>query len=330
MRILITGGTGFIGTRLALQALRSGHKVRVVGLTNTPAEHENRTLLEREGAEVMLGSVTDPELAAAATRDIEQVYHLAAAQHEASVPDSHFWDVNVESTRRFLQAAADAGVARFVHASTIGIYGMGADSEIDEDTPARPDNIYGTTKCEGEKLVLASRDRLPVTVVRISETYGPFDRRLLKLFKAVERKRFIMIGKGSNRHQPIYVDDLVEGLLHAARSEQARGRAFILAGNESLTTNQMVATVAKVLGVEGKMLRAPMWPFLGAAAVLETMLRPLGMQPPLHRRRMGFFRNDFRFSTRNARSAFGFDPPTSFEEGVARTAEWYRQHGDLS
>ena len=330
MRILITGGTGFIGARLALYALRAGQKVRVVGLTNTPAEQENRALLEKEGAEVMLGSVTDAQLGAAATHNVEQVYHLAAAQHEVGVPDSHFWNVNVEGTRRLMQAAADAGVARVVYGSTIGIYGMGAEGEIAEDTPATPDNVYGVTKWESEKLALGWNDRLPVTVVRISETYGPFDRRLLKLFKALRKKMFVMIGKGDNRHQPIYVDDLVQGLCQAASSEQARGKAFILAGKEALTTNEMVATIAKTLGVEGTRLRAPMWAFLGAAAVLETTLRPLRIQPPLHRRRMDFFRKNLHFSIRNASSAFGFDPQTTFDEGVARTAEWYREHGDLA
>lgn len=330
MRVLITGGTGFIGSRLALKLMRDGHKVRITGLTNNQAEEENRGLLERDGAEVVLGPVTDAGLAATVTRDVEVVFHLAAAQHEMGVPDSYFRNVNVEGTRQFLEAAMNAGVTRFVHGSTIGIYGSPAGGEIDERTPAAPDNIYGTTKYEGEKLALSWDARLPVTAVRISETYGPSDRRLLKLFKAVQKRIFIMIGEGANYHQPIYVDDLAEGLWQAGRAEQARGGVFLLAGKEALTTKQMVAAIGHAVGTGNRLLRAPMWPFLTAAVACETALRPLGIQPPLHRRRMDFFRKSFRFSIRNATSAFGFDPQTSFEEGIAQTAEWYRAHGDLA
>jgi nucleoside-diphosphate-sugar epimerase len=330
MQILITGGTGFIGSRLALKLLRDGHQVRVTGLTNTPAEDENRASLERHGAEVMLGPTTDAGLATAATRGVEVVFHLAAAQHELGVPDSHFWNVNVEGTRQLLEAATNAGVTRFVHGSTIGVYGSPAGAEIDGSTPAAPDNVYGATKYEGEKLVLSRAAKLPVTVIRISETYGPADRRLLKLFKAVQKRMFVMIGQGGNYHQPIYVDDLAEGLWQAGRAEQARGRVLILAGKEALTTKQIVVAIGKAVGARDKVLRAPMWPFWAAAVICETTLRPLGIQPPLHRRRMDFFRKSFRLSIRNAENAFGFDPQTSFQQGAAQTVEWYRAHGDLS
>jgi len=330
MQTLITGGTGFIGSRLALKLVREGYKVRVAGLANDPPEEENHAVLERHGAEVMLGPITDVGFAAAVMRGVDVVFHLAAAQHEMGVPDSHFWKVNVEGTRLLLEAATNAGVKRFVHGSTIGIYGSAGADEIDESTPAAPDNIYGTTKYEGEKLALSWDARLPVIVVRISETYGPSDRRLLKLFKAIRTRVFVMIGNGANYHQPIYVEDLAQGLWQVGRVEQARGRAFILAGKEVLTTRQMVATIGNAVGAGDRVLRAPMWPVLAAAAACETALRPLGIEPPLHRRRVDFFRKSFRFSIQNAMSAFGFDPQTSFEEGIAQTAEWYQAHGHLA
>ena len=139
-----------------------------------------------------------------------------------------------------------------------------------------------------------------------------------------------MIGRGANYHQPIYVDDLAEGLWQAAGAEAARDRVLLLAGKEALTTRQMVLAIGKAVAAGDRLLHAPMWPFLAAAVVCETTLRPLGVQPPLHRRRMDFFRKSFRFSIRNAESAFGFDPRTSFAQGAAQTAEWYRAHGDLS
>ncbi|MCH7476194.1 MAG: NAD-dependent epimerase/dehydratase family protein, partial [Gemmatimonadetes bacterium] len=120
-RILITGGTGFIGSRLALACLQSGHTVTILGQQNTPAESQNRELLEQEGCNVVLASVTEPEKLDAACCDIDIVFHLAAVQHEMNVPDDRFWDVNVEGTKNLLEAAVRAGVTQ--KQGTINGYG---------------------------------------------------------------------------------------------------------------------------------------------------------------------------------------------------------------
>lgn len=328
MTVLITGGTGFIGSRLALRLLESGERVRVLALTNDAVQERNRTLIEARGGEVVPGSVTDRTAVQDAVDGVDAVFHLAAAQHEMNVPDQRFWDVNLEGTRNLLEAAAAARVERFVHGSTIGVYGA-AEGQIDEATPMRPDNIYGVTKAEGENLALTYVQRVPLTVIRIAEVYGPGDRRLLKLFKAISKGSFVMIGRGDNRHQPIYVDDLVEGLRIARSSPQAVGQVFVMAGPEPVTTTQMVEAIAEALGKQRRVFRVPMWPFLAAALVLESTLRPLGVQPPLHRRRMDFFRKSLWFSTERARADLGFAAQTDFRRGAELTAAWYAEHGEL-
>src|SRR5690606_32189187 len=119
MKILITGGTGFIGSRLALKCLQHGHKVRTLALERCGLEETNAREIAAAGAEVIIGSVTDPPTVEQACRGIEVVFHLAAAQHETSVPDNHYHEVNVTGTRNVLQAALNRGVQRVVHASTI-------------------------------------------------------------------------------------------------------------------------------------------------------------------------------------------------------------------
>jgi nucleoside-diphosphate-sugar epimerase len=329
MKILVTGGTGFIGSRLALGYLHNGDKVRVFGQVNNSAEKENHQQLASEGAELIEDSVLDKAAVGAATHGVDIVFHLAAAQHEANVPDEHFWDVNVEGTRNILEASIASGVKRVVHGSTIGVYGSAMEGEIEESTPLRPDNIYGITKRKGEELALSFVDKLPVSVVRISETYGPGDRRLLKLFRAIDKKVFFMIGSGENKHQLIYVEDLIDGLRLSASRESAVGQIIVLAGHEILTTNQMADAIASAVGVERVRFRAPMWPFLMVATMLEKVCRPLGVQPPLHRRRMDFFRKSFFFSVKRAKTLLGFQPTVSFKEGAKKTAEWYREYGLL-
>jgi nucleoside-diphosphate-sugar epimerase/SAM-dependent methyltransferase len=329
MTVLITGGTGFIGSRLALKCLERGHAVRILAQENTEAESVNRKILQERGAQIILKSVTETDGLDELFEGVDVVFHLAATQHEMNVPDRKFWDVNVAGTENMLAASARGGVRRFVHGSTIGVYGS-IEGIIDEQVPCAPDNIYGVTKYAGEKLALSYGEKVPVVVIRIPEVYGPGDRRLLKLFKAIGRNAFFVIGDGENLHHLIYVDDLVEGLLQAAVHPAAAGRLFLLAGNEPVTTTDMVAAIARELGARPPRFRAPMPPFSILATVMEKTLRPFGIQPPLHRRRLDFFRKSFTLSPLLARQTFGFDPKVDFVQGVRGTAEWYKEMGYLS
>jgi dihydroflavonol-4-reductase len=325
MKILITGGTGFIGSRLALQARRLGHDIVVAGQLNSVPERARSEELMSAGITIEQGPLQDPAYARRVTEARDIVIHLAAAQHEANVPDEYFFDVNVNGTRTLLDASKAAGVRRFVYGSTIGVYGESTGQILDENSAPRPVNVYGRSKLKAEELVNTYRDALPVSIVRISETYGPGDFRLLKLFKAVNRGRFMIIGSGLNRRQAIHVNDLVRGLLLAADSPAAVGETFVMAGEEVLTTRDTVRQVADALGRPPPRVQVPMWPFLAAAVVMEKTLSPFGIQPPLHRRRLDFFRKSFVFSTAKARAVLGFTPVIPFSEGAVETALWYRK-----
>ncbi len=329
MNVFITGGTGFIGSRLALKCLERGDTVKVLGQDNNQAEAENKNLLEAQGAKVVLASVVNKDRMIRELQGIDLVFHLAAAQHEANVPDQRFWDVNVTGTKNVLEASVLAGVKRFVHGSTIGVYGETLEGTIDERSTLKPSNIYGETKLEGEKVVLSHQDKLPVVIIRISETYGPGDRRLLKLFKAVKKSRFLIIGKGDNLHHLTFIDDLIQGLFLASVSEAALGKPFVLAGKDFPTTNEMVEILGSQFNVKVPGLHLPLFPILMVAIMMEGILRPLGIQPPLHRRRMDFFRKSFLFSMDQSREALGYIPKVGFKEGVQETARWYEANGLL-
>jgi nucleoside-diphosphate-sugar epimerase len=329
MKVLITGGTGFIGSRLAFRCKQRGDEVVILAQANTQAEKENINELEEKGFTIVIGDVAEKEKVEQAVTGCDVVFHLAAAQHEANVPDQHFWNVNVEGTRNLLDASIKENVKRFVHGSTIGVYGVEMQGELSETSLLKPDNIYGVTKKAGEELVLSYKDKLPVTAIRISETYGPGDRRLLKLFKGIKKRKFFIIGDGENKHQLIYVDDLIDGMFLAAEKETALGEVFVLAGDEILTTNDMVDVIAEIIGVDKLKFKAPMWPFYLLAIMMEYTLRPLGIQPPLHRRRLDFFKKTLYFSPAKSAKLLGFKARTDFRKGSTETAEWYQQQGML-
>jgi len=328
VRVLVTGGTGFIGSRLTLRCLERGDDVRVLAQANTPAEEKNHERLKEAGAEILLGSVTERSDAHRAVEKRDVVFHLAATQHEMNVPDERFWEVNVDGTLTMVETSIETGVQRFVHGSTIGVYGAPT-GPLDEDSPTNPDNIYGVTKLEGEKKVLEHADRLSVVVIRIPEVYGPGDRRLVKLFRAVAKGKFPLIGSGANLHHLIFVEDLVDAFLLAAETPQAGGEVILLGGPRPVTTDEMVESVARAVESRPPRLHLPMAPFAFLATLMEFTLRPLGIQPPLHRRRLDFFRKSFELSCAKARRVLGFEPKTSFDEGAVQTTSWYREHGIL-
>ncbi|MCG8467123.1 MAG: NAD-dependent epimerase/dehydratase family protein [Gemmatimonadetes bacterium] len=329
MHVTITGGTGFIGTRLAERCVERGDTVIALGQKNTSAESANLARLEDAGVDVRMGSVTDSAAVERAVAGSDVVFHLAAAMHEMNVPDGHYHEVNIEGTRNVLAVSARAGIRRVVHGSTIGVYGI-THGRVDETTPCVPTNIYGRTKLEAERVVLEAAERVPLVVVRIPEIYGPGDRRLLKMFRGLRRGRFPMVGRGRNLHPLLFVDDLIDGLWQAAESDAVVGEVVLFAGPTAITTTEMVRTVAESVGVKGPRFRLPMWPFLLVGTVLEKTLRPMGIQPPLHTRRLDFFRKGFEVSADKARRLLGFEPHVSFRDGAKATADWYRSQGLLT
>jgi nucleoside-diphosphate-sugar epimerase len=329
LRLLVTGATGFIGSRLALQARRSGIDVLATGRAELDVERERLTELRAADVPVEIGTLHDVGFVRRLVRDRSIVIHLAAAQHESQMPAAYFRSVNVEVVQQLLDECRAAGIRRFVYGSTMGVYGDANGRQLDEQSEVRPENAYQQTKLEAEALVRARAYEFDTSIVRIAETYGPGDWRLLKLFRAIERGQFFMIGSGRNRRQCIHVTDLVRGLLLAAEHPAAVGETFIFAGREVMTTNEMVARIAAALGRKPPKAQLPLWPFLALATVLETTLRPLRIQPPLHSRRLDFFRKSFVSSTMKAQRLLGFTPEIDFLSGAADTARWYRSRGLL-
>jgi nucleoside-diphosphate-sugar epimerase len=332
MRLLVTGGTGFIGSHLAEQGRRLGAEVVVLGLADRPEERANVELLRRQGVQVVPGSITDPDLCGQALRGATHVFHLAVAMREGAKSDQFFESVNLDGTLRLLEASVEAGVRRFVYCSTIGIYGHRAPGITRESSPLAPGNVYERTKVAAERLVreLGAKRSLPYTILRPADVYGPRDHRLLKLFKGVSGGRFPFFGSGEGRRHMIYVDDVVSGFFRACERDAALGESFILAGPKACTLRDLVAEVQAATGSRRYGIRLPLKPMLGLAAVVEDASRALGVEPPIYRRRMDFFWSDSEFDTTHARRALDWAPLVDLPEGIRRTLEDYRRSGALA
>lgn len=324
-RVLVTGAAGFTGVSLALSLAAAGYNVR--GLART---RERLAPLQEAGIETVVGDIRNPAVLQEAIQGVDTIYHLAAVFRRAGVPDSEYREVHIDATRQLIELSAAAGVRRFVHCSTVGVHGSVSDeAPATEDAPFDPGDIYQLTKLQGEQVAIetAVRVGVPLTVVRPGPIYGPGDRRLLKLIGGVARRRFTLLGDGSARFQMVYIDDLTEGFRLAAESPAAAGRTYILTGDEAPTLNELVHEIAGVAQVKSPPFRLPVWPFWLAGALCEAVCVPLGIEPPVYRRRVKFFTSNRWFDTSRARAELGFAPKVSLREGLRRTLDSYRQLG---
>ena len=329
MRLLVTGGTGFIGSHLAEEGLRRGARVVVLGLTGRPEEQANAELLSRRGAEIIPGSITDGDLCRRAAQGATHIYHLAVAMREGGKSDEFFETVNLDGTRQLLEAATVQRVERFIYCSTIGIYGHRAPGITREDSPLAPGNIYERTKVSAEALVreFAERCGLATVVLRPADVYGPRDQRLLKLFKGVSRGRFPLFGSGEGRRHMVYVDDVVSAFFKACEREEAVGEGLILAGPRSCTLRELIDEIAHATGSRRFGFRLPLAPMLALSGVVEDACAALKIDPPIYRRRMDFFHSDSEFDTTRARRVLNWAPEVDLPEGIRRTLEDYRRSG---
>jgi dihydroflavonol-4-reductase len=323
-RAFVTGATGFTGGHLARALLARGQKVRVLVRDRAVARD-----FQAEGFDVAVGDIRDPAAIESALGNIDVVYHVAAIYRQAGVNMATYRAVNATAVGDIIEAASRAGVKRVVHCSTVGVHGNVEQPPANEDAPLGPGDVYQRTKLEGERIArdTGARTGLEVTIVRPTGIYGPGDRRLLKLFGGVTRGRFPMLGSGEIYYHLTYIDDLVEGFRLCGEVPAAANRTYILAGGEVTTLNELVKLVAEVAGVDPPRWHFPVWPVWTAAALCEAVCVPLGIEPPLYRRRVDFYTKSRAFDISRARLELGYAPQVGLREGIARTLAWGREHG---
>ena len=312
MRVLVTGASGFTGGHLARALRTRGYDVRA--LVRDPSQG---------------GDLRDASALRRAAEGADVVYNIAALYRQAGLPDTVYRDVNATAVGVVIAAASDARVRRVVHCSTVGVHGDVEHPPANEDAPLRPGDIYQAAKVEGERIArqASARTGVEVVIARPTGIYGPGDRRLLKLFRGVARRRFIILGAGRIFYHLTYVEDLVEGFRLCGEAPAAAGRTYILAGAEVTTLNELAAIIADEAGVPPPRLHLPVWPFWLAGAACEAVCAPFGIEPPLYRRRVDFFTKSRAFDITRARQELGYDPTVGLREGVRRTLSWYRANG---
>jgi UDP-glucose 4-epimerase len=234
----------------------------------------------------------------------------------------------VEGTENLLRACQAHALRAFVFFSTIAVYGAGDGNPFTEATPLKPENAYAKSKVEAERKVMefCRLDGMRPTVFRMSLVYGEGERgNFIRMLRGVESGRFLLIGDGETRKSMIYVGDVAEAALLAARNHAAWGQIFVLSDPSPYPLRQVVETLARHLGVRPPRLRLPVPLARLGGQVLDGLGCVFRFRPPFTGSDVDKLLTDTVCDVSKIQTTLGYQPRFGLEEGVARTVRWSRQ-----
>jgi len=322
-KVLITGGTGFIGSHLVARCVQAGHDVRVLARPENPIAKE----YEKQGIEVVYSDIRDPQGVEQAVRGVKIVYHLAALVTDWA-PKPLFREMNIESMRHICQASLKHGVEAFVNMSTCDVFGCRIDADVDEDTKYQYwGEPYPDTKIDAANLAWDFYGQgLPVTAVYPCWVYGPGDRTLVPLpADAIRKREFIFWSKQALMY-PTYVDNLVDLAMLTASNPKAIGEGFLVHDGEGESIRNFTAQIAAAIGAPKPDIHIPYELAYSLAWMAQTTGKIAGrkFRPFLTTYLVKNFALRTRYSIDKAQRLLGWTPRIRYAEGFQRTMEWLK------
>jgi nucleoside-diphosphate-sugar epimerase len=325
---LITGATGFVGGHVADACKARGLDVRTIARPGS-----DTGLLDRLGVSVHRGDLTDKDVVRAAVEGADVVVHCAAKVGDWG-PVEDYRAVNVEALRDMLDACRGRPLQRFVHLSSLGVYAARHHHGTDETEPLPDSHIdgYTQTKVEAERLALEyhRQNGVPVVVLRPGFVYGPRDRTLLpKVIHRLRLRHLWYIGGRKRSLNTIYVGNLVEAIFLAAEKPQAVGQVYNLTDGEYVSKGRFIGALVTGLDLpKPRPVSPPMFVARIIAAWMENGARRKGATkaPPVTQAVLKFLGYNLDFSIEKAKRELGYQPHTSFDEGMRQTVAWYREN----
>lgn len=312
---VVTGAAGFIGRTLVARLRAAGHDVRGVDVRGDDA------------LGVEAGDITEPRSWSHLISRGDVVVHTAALVSNLPTLEEA-WRVNTLGTRRVIEAAIAAGASRVLYLSSVRAFSdTGFPDGVTEDHPVRPDgNPYVDTRIAAEQVTLAAHasGQMETVVVRPGDVYGPGSRPWTVLpVQMMQARQFLLPAFGRGVFSPVYVDDLVEGLVLAADRPEAAGQVFTLAGGVGVPCREFFGHYQRMVGRRAVLL--PTWVALGLAWAKSVVVRARGLDDETNTTAVRYLCRTGTYSIEKARRLLGYEPQVGLEEGMRRTAEWLRE-----
>jgi nucleoside-diphosphate-sugar epimerase len=325
---LVTGSSGFIGGRLA-ERLATEEGVRVRAMVRNLKKAER---LQALPLEIVQADLLDLSSLREAVRGCDLVFHCAARVRETG-DRNEFFRTNVEGTSNILKASIEANVKRFIHFSSVAVYGMNPPGQVDETTPFQPcGNLYCDTKIAGEKAVWAAYQEtgIPVVVIQPANVYGPYSNPwTIRPIKMILSGKMIPINGGTGICNYVYIDNLIDATLAAVKRDTSVGQAYLISDGNPVTWKEFFGYYARMAG-KSNIPSVPEWMGKTIAFGMEIASKFTKKPPKISREAVRYLTRQSRFSIEKARRELGYQPRVSLEEGMKLTEEWLREAGYLA
>jgi len=326
MRVLVTGGTGFLGSRLIERLRQRGDEVLCVA-----KDEMNSAFLKSLGVTVTLGDLNngiswDPVLS-----DVECVFHLAGVTR--AISSREYYQGNHSATKRLVEVCMTnhSRIKRFVYVSSLAAIGPALDGRpVTEDEPYHPVSHYGKSKMMGELEVLKAQDRLPITIVRPSAVYGPRERDMFEYMRLIIRGIQPLIGFDRKRLSLLHSYDLIEGILLASEHSHSIGEVYFLGSEQVYSMQDVGDAIARAVKRVPVKIRLP-HSFVYTVGAIAGMVGTItGKQIFFNfQKAKESVQPAWICSVSKARQQLGFRQQITLDHGMVQTYSWYKEQGWL-
>ncbi len=326
MNILVTGGTGFIGSHLVERLVKEGHHVQVLVRKREREYKHGLRVLEKLNVVLIYGDLLDLDSLKKAVKGVDVVFHLAAIARPMAIPNKVYFDVNEVGTRNLLEVCEN--VKKIVVMSSVSAVGPTRDGRaVTEMTKCKPCDVYGWSKLAQEKVCeyyIKKRD-LPIVILRPPMVFGPRDFEMLRLFRSIN-KGFFPIRSSNKCMEFLYVENLVEACMLALKKGKV-GDKYHITNGEHYSINEIIRSMEKVYGKKRIPVSFPYISFVIFGWFVEGVSNIFRIHPPFKHDTVKWMTKKFWYSDcSKAMVDLGYIPKVGLDEGVRKTVHFYRKN----